>query len=163
MFWIWILMFCSTENMAWEDKAWIAGGLEIQTLSERGKGGSDLCLDFFGGFVNVNQKARDQTFPVLKIKLLGLDLFQQSKPKTPIMFPYIVICPGWPLLFWAGAGMQIGLKTPLCLRRCHRMELIGICWKIGSIPSRQRKKIYAFAALCGETCCHQQVGVAEIP
>ena len=84
--------------MACEDKAWIAGGLEIQTLSERGKGVRPV-LRFFGGFVNVFQKARDQTFPVLKIKLLGLDLFQQSKPKTPIMFPYIVICPGWPLLF----------------------------------------------------------------
>ena len=45
----------------------------------------NLCLDFFGGFVNVFQKARDQTFPLLKIKLLGLDLFQQSKPKTPII------------------------------------------------------------------------------
>ena len=61
-------------------------------------------------------------------------------------------------------GMQIGLKRPLCLSD-HQMEpkLIGICWKIGSIPSRRRKKIYAFAALCGETCCHQQLGVAEIP
>ena len=34
-------------------------------------------------------------------------------------------------------GMQIGLKRPLCLSPVHQMgpKLIGICWKIGSIPS----------------------------
>ena len=46
-----------------------------------------------------SKKQETKLFLFLKIKLLGLDLFQQSKPKTPIMFPYIVICPGWPLLF----------------------------------------------------------------
>ena len=56
--------------MACEDKAWIAGGLEIQTLSERGKGGSDLCLDFFEDLSMYIKKQETKLFLFWKLNCL---------------------------------------------------------------------------------------------